>query len=210
MKVTHRVAINENPRIQYGANVRSVRVSKTRQYGACVVGTATVAALAWVDAQLAEHEAEVQRLQPLVEAAQKAIGGLSFKEAEAAHRELAAPWYKPLFANEKLLRDAGPRGSFYGLSDAQRAEAARMTVAQGLTNPYDHPLWTYLSLVRELDNHTFRAARYREQALKEGHQLVLGWHRNEAMAQKGLERHSWHVTMGYALAIRTDIEVTVK
>lgn len=201
MKTTHCIVINENPRLD---SPNAVRVSSTRQYGACVVATVTAQTIAWVEAQVAEHEAEVKRLQPLVDAALQAIGGISYAEAKAAHKLLESPWWPALFLNEKQLMRSG----HCGLSNAQKAEAVRRTVAQGLTNPYDHPLWTYLQLIHSLDNHTARAARYRWQEVKEGQQLVLGWHRDEAMAQKGLGRHKWYVSMGYALTVRTDIEIT--
>ncbi len=207
MQTTHRIVINENPRLQCSTHVRAQRVSKTRQYSACVVATATARTIELKVTDLANHEAEIERIRPLLADAQAAIGGLTVEEAEKAHEVLAQAWFKPLFANEAKLRS--PRPS-YGLSDAQRAKAVEMTEAEGFTNPYTQPVHAFLELVRNLKGHESRARYIREQNLKAGEQMVLSWHRDASMAQKGLASQTHYMARGYELAIRTDIEVTTK
>lgn len=204
---THRIAINENPRLQCSTHVRSTRVSKSRQYGACVVATATLRTIQMKASSLIEHEDAIERLRPLVAAAQVSIGGLSHDEASAAHEVLAQAWFKPLFANEAKLRS--PRPS-YGLSEAQKARAVEMTVAEGFTDPYKTPIYDFLQAVRELKAHEYRARFIREQNLKAGEQMVLSWHRDAAMAHKGLASQTFYMEQGYSLAVRTDIEITTK
>jgi hypothetical protein len=207
MTTHHSITLKENALLQHSRNVRSTRVSKTRQYGACVVATVTARTVEKAVSRLLEHEAEIKRLRPLVEAAQKAAGGISVDEANVAHNALTNIWYTPLFENEALLRK--PRPS-YGLSDAQRDQAIEMTEAQGFQNPYKTPAWTFLELERELRSHELRAKRLKDQNVQAGQQMVLSWHRDAGLAQKRVAQQSHYIAEGYALEIRTDIEVTSK
>lgn len=208
MTTTHRIAINENPRLQCSTHVRAQRVSKTRCYGACVVATATARTIELAVTDLAHHEAEIERLRLLVASTHAAaLGGLSFEDAEKAHEKLTRAWFKPLLTNEDKLR--APRPS-YGLSDAQRARAIEMTEAEGFINPYTQPFWTFLEHTRILKGHEYRARYIREQNLQAGQQMVLSWHRDAALAQKGIASQTHYIARGFELTVRTDIEITTK
>jgi hypothetical protein len=172
-----------------------------------LVATATSATEDWLANELAKHEAEVVRLQPLVEAAQAVIG-ISWAEANAAHEKLVHPWFTALHINEDKIRRTLPR--YTQLSNAQRERAIEMTVAEGFQNPYTGPVSDFLNLHHELERNTRQAAHLRGLNLQEGQQIVLSWHRDETLAQKAIVSHSHYLSRGYTITVRTDIEVTIK
>jgi len=207
MTTTHTIRINSNPLLQNGRNVRATRVSKSRQYGACVVATATQKTVDDIAIGLADHEAKVRELTPLVIAAQLEAGGISYKEAEAQHSALVHPWYTALFANEQKVRNH----AYLPLTVAQKEKAQAMTIAEGVTDPYTGPVNAFIDLYRKLDSAQRSVAHIKAQNVVVGQQLVVSWHRDAGMAQKAMGHNAKHYAARfYALTIRTDIETVSK
>lgn len=213
MTTIHSIRINTNPLLQNGRNVRATRTSKSRQYGACLVGTVSVAVVERVAQELVNHEAKIAELQPVVENL-LATWGKTLQEVEAIHEAAKTPWYTALFAAEAAYRDArrGRQGGFYSLTPADREAIKAQIIAQGAVDPYAQKESTFLLVQRQLETAQYGAARIKAQNLTAGQQLVISWHRDAGLARQamGSGNAQWYVSKGYTLEIRTDIEVTTK
>lgn len=213
MTTIHSILINSNPLLQSGRNVRATRTSKSRTYGACLVGTVSVSTVERIAQELIEHEAKIAELTPVVESLLASLGK-TVEEIGDIHREASKPWFEALFAAERAFRDArkGSKWDFYSLKDADREACKAQIIAAGFVDPYAQKEHNFLELHRQLETAQRGAAHIKEQNLTVGQQLVLSWHRDAGLAQSALGSGNaqWYVSKGYSVEIRTDIEVTTK
>jgi hypothetical protein len=210
MTTIHSISINTNPLLQAGRNVRATRTSKSRQYKACIVATATAKTIERVTAAWVEHESTVATLTPVLEGLLAAWGLTSHAEVEAIHQARTKPWFDLVFPAERAARQA--KGQFANLNDADRAAVKARLVAQGHVDPYEQKEHAFLEMARKLKAAMHAIAHIKAQNLMVGQQLVLSWHKDISNAQKALGAHDagHYRSHYYALEIRTDIEVTTK
>lgn len=211
---THTIQINENPRIGNGT-VSAKRVSTSRQYRACVVATATQKTVDDIALGLADHEKQEAEKTPAVMAALTAQGYESIEAVEAAYEVAAKAWHGPYSeerqAIEKAVEQAtGKRMHF--ATDEERRQAEAATEARGFVNPYRGTLATLTALVRSLRSTQHAIAVIKKQNVQVGDQVVVTWCRDAGLAQKALRSNDagHYGARFYALAVRTDIELTVK
>lgn len=207
MTTTHTIHLNLNPLLQAGRNVRATRTSKSRKYGACLVATVTASTVERIAQSLIEHEATVAELTPVLEGLLAAWGLKSYAEVEAIHEARTKPWFDVLFPAERAYREARGR-SHVGLSDREREAVKAQLVAQGHVDPYAQKEHAFLEMARKLRGALKSIAHIKEQNLTVGQQMVLSWHRDADMAQKALGSAQHYRERGYAVEVRTDIEVT--
>ncbi len=208
MATVHRIKIQENPHLVQGA-VRAIRTSKSRVYGACVVGTATAkrvedGVLTHADNLKAFAAVEILVSELVVKA------GMTVEAAKAHHEAMTKPWFEALFANERAFINARKRsGQYYPLTPTDREDVRAATVAQGHVDPYTgvvHELLEAAQRMRGLE----RAIEWHEKLnVKVGDQFVAAWSRDVGLAGKALASWVKHYgPKGYTFEIRTDIEVT--
>ncbi len=215
MTTTHTVRINSNPLLRNGRNVRATRVSKTRQYAACIVATATQKTVDDIAVGLADHEAKIESLTPVVQALLEQGGYESVQAFKAAHDAACKPWHQALYDEEGALREAAKaanRGNYRQLTHAEYAQAKTNLEARGLLNPWTGLMGSTYENVRHLEMAQFSANRIKEQSIVVGQQLVVSWHRDAGLAQKAMNsRDVGHYTARfYTVEIRTDIETVSK
>jgi hypothetical protein len=210
---THTIRINENPHIRANT-VSAKRVSKSRMYEACVVATATEKAVADRAIGLADHEARLADLKPALDAALKANGYCSLESFEAAYKAAVDAWYGP--RHEARMKRSNERGAetgnrFYFMTDAEGAEVDAALEATGLVNPTTGVMDTLHQLVRNLRGHEQAIATHKKQNVQVGDQIVVTWCRTAALAHSALRTNmKWYGPRGFALTVRTDIEIVAK
>jgi hypothetical protein len=163
---------------------------------------------------LADHEAKMAELTPVVESTLKANGYESIEAVEAAYDAAGKAWYSP-FSEERHKIEAAVSavtGKMHFATDEERRQAEAATEARGFVNPYSGTLAMLMKLVRQLKGHTQAVARIKKQNVQVGDQVVVTWCRDAGLAQKALRSHDagHYAARFYSLAVRTDITVTSK
>lgn len=203
MATTHTVSIKANPALHHGT-VSAKRVSRSRQYGACVVATVTQKFVLDRSAKLvADSDALLVATREFQAATAK--HGMTLAEAQAKHDVDIKVWFDLCHAARQRIK--AERGITYlsGLDKIAEAEV----VAAGTPDPY--AVGTYNDILNahwEMKKLTASVERL-SQPVEVGDQLVVTWCRDAGLAQRYIAgKDGRHYTEhGYTLEVRTDITV---
>lgn len=207
---------------------KETRKSKTRQYAACLVATATEETfenrrneIAATRAALTEHQAKLVAIET--------ERGMTLAEAtEAYEAERAKDWHGTLWAMQDTIREemslAKGSGDAYRAKAQIEAEAKKRLAEQGFLSPWrdggPHDIVAAGSAVQLTQNQLDRLVNDLTKMSKhKGYQEIISWHLTLQNAQKSLRAtggsKAWSVVppaevyrqKGFKITIETTFEV---